>query len=38
MKNIRNLTVISLLMMAVVTMEAQQFEPLVAEGKQWNVV
>ena len=38
MKNIRILTVISLLMMAVVTMEAQQFEPLVAEGKQWNVV
>ena len=38
MKNIRILTVIALLMMAAVTMQAQQFEPLVAEGKQWNVV
>ena len=38
MKNSRFLTLIALLLMAVVTMQAQQFEPLVAEGKQWNVV
>ena len=37
MKNIRFITLITLLM-AAVTMQAQQFEPLVAEGKQWNVV
>ena len=37
MKNIRFITLIALLMAAVM-MQAQQFEPLVAEGKQWNVV
>ena len=38
MKNIRFIAVIALMMMGGMTMKAQDYHPIVEEGKQWNVL
>ena len=38
MKNKRFIILLVLLMAGMATMQAQQLEPIIAEGKQWNVV
>ncbi len=38
MKKIRFIAVIALMMMGVMTVKAQDYHPIVEDGKQWNVL